>query len=317
MPRSPSRAMCTDYAAITELRATDPAAIARAWHNRVTRPTIRGHGRLMIVAADHPARGALAVGSRPTAMNSRTDLLDRLRCALADPGVDGVLATADILDDLVLLGALDDKVVFSSFNRGGLAGASFELDDRMTAATAASTAAAKMNGGKMLCRIDLNDVGTVATMAACSRAVDELAAHGLIAMLEPFMSSRIDGKVRNDLSPDAVIKSIHISQGIGSTSAYTWLKLPVVDEMDRVMEATTLPTLLLGGDPTDPDEAFASFEKALALPSVRGLIVGRTLLYPSDDDVSSAVATAVSMVTAGAGTGDTTRAQRRGTTGGS
>ena len=86
----------------------------------------------MIVAADHPARGALAVGSRPTAMNSRTDLLDRLRAALADPGVDGVLATADILDDLLLLGALEDKVVFSSMNRGGLAGAQFELDDRMT-----------------------------------------------------------------------------------------------------------------------------------------------------------------------------------------
>ncbi|BBY92714.1 aldolase [Mycobacterium gallinarum] len=296
MSRSLSGALCTDYAAITELRATDPGAIARAWQNRVTRPTIRGNGRLMIVAADHPARGALAVGTRPTAMNSRTDLLDRLRAALADPGVDGVLATSDILDDLVLLGALEDKVVFSSFNRGGLAGASFELDDRMTAATAASTTAAKMNGGKMLCRIDLDDPGTVATMAACARAVDELAANGLIAMLEPFMSSRVDGKVRNDLSPDAVIKSIHIGQGIGSTSAYTWMKLPVVDEMDRVMEATTLPTLLLGGDPTDPDEAFASWEKALALPSVRGLIVGRTLLYPPDDDVASAVATAVSMV---------------------
>ena len=92
----------------------------------------------MIVAADHPARGALAVGNRPTAMNSRTDLLDRLRAALADPGVDGVLATSDILDDLVLLGALEDKVVFSSFNRGGLAGAAFELDDRMTGATAGS-----------------------------------------------------------------------------------------------------------------------------------------------------------------------------------
>jgi DhnA family fructose-bisphosphate aldolase class Ia len=296
MSRSVSRALCTDYAGITELRASDPGAIARAWQHRVTRPTIRGNGRLMIVAADHPARGALAVGARPTAMNSRTDLLDRLRAALADPGVDGVLATPDILDDLVVLGALDDKVVFSSFNRGGLAGASFELDDRMTAATAASTAAAKMNGGKMLCRIDLGDAGTVATMAACAQAVDELAAHGLIAMLEPFMSSRVDGKVRNDLSPDAVIKSIHISQGIGSTSAYTWMKLPVVDEMDRVMEATTLPTLLLGGDPTDPDEAFASWEKALGLPSVRGLIVGRTLLYPPDDDVAAAVATAVSMV---------------------
>lgn len=287
---------CKDYADITEVRATDPAAITRAWQSRTARPAIRGNGRLMIVAADHPARGALAVGSRPTAMNSRTDLLDRLRTALADPGVDGVLATSDILDDLLLLGALEDKVVFSSMNRGGLAGSSFELDDRMTAATAKATAAAGMNGGKMLCRIDLADPGTVATLAACAQAVDELAAHGLIAMLEPFLSRRVEGKVRNDLSPDAVIKSIHISQGLGSTSAYTWMKLPVVPEMDRVMDATTLPTLLLGGDPTDPDEAFASWEKALALPSVRGLIVGRTLLYPADDDVSSAVATAVAMV---------------------
>ena len=287
---------CTTYADVTDLRACDPGAVARAWANRTTRPLLRGDGRLMIVAADHPARGALGVGARPTAMNSRTDLLDRLRAALADPGVDGVLATSDILDDLLLLGALEDKVVFSSFNRGGLAGSVFELDDRMTCATAASTAAARMNGGKMLCRIDLGDPGTVATLAACAQAVDELAAHGLIAMLEPFLSTRVDGNVRNDLSPDAVIKSVHIAQGLGSTSAFTWMKLPVVEEMDRVMESTTLPTLLLGGDPADPDEAFASWEKALELPSVRGLIVGRTLLYPADGDVSSAVATAVSMV---------------------
>src|SRR6478752_4824390 len=295
-----SKPTCKDYTDVTNLRASDPGAVAKAWNARTTRPTVQGNGRLMIVAADHPARGALAVGNRPTAMNNRIDLLDRLRAALADPGVDGVLATADILDDLLLLGALEDKVVFSSFNRGGLAGSSFELDDRMTGATAASTAAAKMNGGKMLCRIDLDDPGTVSTLTACAQAVDDLAANGLIAMLEPFMSSRVNGKVKNDLSPDAVIKSVHIGQGLGSTSAYTWMKLPVVDEMDRVMESTTLPTLLLGGDPPDPDEAFASWEKALALPSVRGLIVGRTLLYPADDDVSSAVSAAVSMVRAGA-----------------
>src|SRR5258705_5338841 len=291
-----SKPFCANYAEVTDLRAADPGAVERAWQKRTTRPTMRGNGRLMIVAADHPSRGALAVDSRPTAMNSRTDLLDRLRAALADPGVDGVLATADILDDLLLLGALEDKVVFSSINRGGLAGSTFELDDRMTAATAQATAAAKMNGGKMLCRIDLDDPGTVATLEACARAVDELAARGLIAMLEPFMSSRVEGKVRNDLSPHAVIKSVHISQALGATSAYTWMKLPVVEEMDRVMESTTLPTLLLGGDPADPDEAFASWEKALGLPSVRGLILGRTLVYPADDDVSSAVASAVSIV---------------------
>ncbi|OZC87135.1 aldolase [Rhodococcus sp. 06-412-2C] len=287
----------TTYAEVTAIRATDPQAIERAWATRVTRPTIRGNGRLMIVAADHPARGALSVGSNMTAMNSRTELLDRLRAALANPGVDGVLGSADILDDLVLLGALEDKVVFSSMNRGGLAGASFELDDRMTGATAASTAKARMNGAKMLTRIALDDPGTLATMTACAQAIDELAAANLIAMVEPFLSRRVEGRVKNDLSTDAVIKSIHITQGLGSSSAHTWMKLPVVPEMDRVMDATTFPTLLLGGDPqTAPEETYASWARALEIPAVRGLIVGRTLLYPPDGNVEAAVGTAVDMV---------------------
>ncbi|MDV8022771.1 aldolase [Rhodococcus sp. IEGM 1330] len=285
------------YAQVTEIRATDPQAIERAWATRVTRPTIRGNGRLMIVAADHPARGALSVGSDMTAMNSRTELLDRLRTALANPGVDGVLGSSDILDDLVLLGALEDKVVFSSMNRGGLAGASFELDDRMTGATAASTAKARMNGAKMLTRIALDDPGTLATMTACAQAIDELAAANLIAMVEPFLSRRVEGRVKNDLSTDAVIKSIHITQGLGSSSAHTWMKLPVVPEMERVMDATTFPTLLLGGDPqTAPEETYASWARALEIPAVRGLIVGRTLLYPPDGNVEAAVGTAVDMV---------------------
>jgi len=111
------------------------------------------------------------------------------------------------------------------------------------------------------------------------------------------MSRRVDGRVVNDLSPEAVIKSVHIAQGLGATSAFTWLKLPVVGDMARVMDATTLPTLLLGGDPSSrPEETFASWQAALALPAVRGLVVGRTLLYPPDDDVAAAVDTAVSLV---------------------
>jgi DhnA family fructose-bisphosphate aldolase class Ia len=116
-------------------------------------------------------------------------------------------------------------------------------------------------------------------------------------MVEPFMSSRVNGSVVNDLSADAVIKSVAIASGLGASSAYTWMKLPVVPEMERVMAATTLPTLLLGGDPdNDPDETYAAWQAALALPSVRGLVVGRTMLYPADDDVAKAVDTAVSLV---------------------
>jgi hypothetical protein len=149
----------------------------------------------------------------------------------------------------------------------------------------------------MLNRIDLDDAGTVAMLEAAGRAITELARAGVIAMLEPFMSRRVDGVVVNDLSPDGVIRSVHIAQGLGSTSAFTWLKLPVVAEMERVMDSTTLPTLLLGGDPSDsPEETYDGWASALALPAVRGLVVGRTLLYPPDDDVAAAVDTAVSLV---------------------
>jgi DhnA family fructose-bisphosphate aldolase class Ia len=290
-----------DYAGsiaeINEVRAREPQRIKKLLAARSRRPLFTSHDRLMIVACDHPARGALAAAGRPAAMASRTELLERLVTALSRPGVDGLLATADIAEDLLLLGALEDKIVISSINRGGLAGSVFEMDDRQTGYDVRGTIEAGFEGAKMLTRIDLDDPGTVSTLQACGRAVTELNRAELVALVEPFLSSRVSGKVVNDLSADAVIKSVHIAQGLGASSAYTWLKLPVVDEMERVMDATTLPTLLLGGDPDgSPDETYASWQAALALPSVRGLVVGRTLLYPADDDVARAVDTAVSLV---------------------
>ncbi|WP_369135727.1 class I fructose-bisphosphate aldolase [Modestobacter sp. I12A-02662] len=290
--------LCTSYAEVTELRSRDPGAVGRALAARRRRPAfLPADGRLMLVAADHPARGALAAQGRPTAMHDRRDMLDRLRAALARPGVDGLLATADVAEDLLLLGALEDKVVVASMNRGGLAGAAFELDDRMTGYDVEGVVSARFDAGKMLNRIDPEDPGTVAMLETTGRTITALARVGVVAMLEPFLSSRRNGRVVNDLTADAVIKSVHITQGLGATSAYTWLKLPVVAEMERVMAATTLPTLLLGGDPVEqPEETYASWRDALGLPAVRGLVVGRTLLYPPDDDVGAAVDTAVSLV---------------------
>ena len=284
-------------AELTEIRARQPHRVTELLASRRRRELVPDDGRLMLVACDHPARGALSVRGRSDAMHDRADLLGRLQTALARPGVDGLLATADIIEDLLLLGALEDKVVITSMNRGGLSGSSFEMDDRMTAYDVRATVDGGFNGGKMLARIDLDDAGTVSTLEVCAQAVTDLGRAGLVAMLEPFMSTRKDGRVVNDLTPDAVIKSIHIGQGLGASSAHTWLKLPVVEEMERVMTATTLPTLLLGGDPSGhPDETYAEWAKALSLPSVRGLVVGRALLYPPDDEVAQAVDTAVSLV---------------------
>jgi hypothetical protein len=282
---------------LTEIRVREPQAVVDGWAARRRRPLVGDDGRLLVVAADHPARGALGVRGSGAAMASRSDLLERLVTALSRPGVDGVLGTPDILDDLLLLGALDDKLAIGSMNRGGLQGASFELDDRFTAYSAAEIEDRGLDGGKMLTRICLDDPGTVATLEASADAVTALAQRRLMAMVEPFLSTREAGRVVNQLDPDSTIKSIHIAQGLGASSAYTWLKLPVVDELDRVMDATTLPTLLLGGDPQgDPHDTYASWGRALDLPAVRGLVVGRALLYPPDGDVGAAVDIAAELV---------------------
>ena len=285
------------FAELRELRARRPELIASRAAARKRRPLLRADGRLMIVAADHPARGALGVRGRADAMADRYDRLGRLLSALRRPGVDGLLATADIVEDLLLLGALDDKVVFGSMNRGGLQGASFELDDRFTGYDAATIAAMGLDGGKMLTRIDPADTGTAATLEAAGRAVTELGSRQLVAMLEPFICRRQDGRVVNDLSAPAVIRSVAIASGLGATSGYTWLKLPVADDMDEVMAATTLPVLLLGGDPDGPPAGtYARWKAALALPGVRGFVAGRALLYPEDGDVPAAVDAACALV---------------------
>jgi len=282
---------------LTETRFSRPAAIGEAAANRRRRNHLGPDEQLLIIAADHSARGMLGVGQNARAMESRYDLLDRLCMALADPRVDGVLATPDIVEDLLLLGALDNKLVFGSMNRGGLPGSVFELDDRFTGYTTQSIVESGLDGGKMLMRINFGDASTVTTLAACADAVTQLAAARKVAMVEPFLNATVKGHPGNVLTSDAVIQSMAIASALGATSAYSWLKVPVVDNMARVAEASTLPIVLLGGDQSDkPDEMYRSWEEALRLPGVRGLAVGRNLLYPHDDDVARAVKTAASLL---------------------
>jgi hypothetical protein len=272
--------MFTDrLAEVIETRVHRPETVAEAAATRRRATSIVGpDGRLVIVAADHPARGALQAGRERLAMADRADLLERLCVALDRPGVSGVLG-------------------IGSMNRGGLAGTVFEIDDRFTGYDAATIARMGFDGGKMLLRIDPADPATAATIESCAQAVSDLAARQLMAMIEPFISHRADGRVLNDLAPEAMIRALTIASGLGTTSAYTWLKVPVVKDMEQVMAASTLPALLLGGEVADdPELAFAGWQKALRLPNVMGLVAGRSLLYPADGDVAAAVDTAVRLL---------------------
>jgi len=288
-----------EWARLLEIRASDPGAVARAYAAR-KRPgrLLNDDGTIFLVAADHPARGALASGPDPMAMADRRSLLARLVEALRNPAVDGVLGTPDVVEELLLLGVLEDKVVIGSMNRGGLDGASWTMDDRFTGYDAASIARFGLEGGKMLLRIDDQDPSTAPTIENCAVAVSELAELGLMAMVEPLPYHReVDGSLTLLKDAPSLARAITIASGLGTTSAYTWLKMPSCDDPTTVYGATTLPCVVLGGVPDpDPDAALAAWGQTLSQPAVRGLVVGRSLLYPPGGDVRAAVEAAATVL---------------------
>ena len=290
-----------DIERITNLRVTNPAAVRAALRDRVRPAGLPADGKMMLIAADHPARGAISVGSDSMAMADRASLLGRIVTALSQPGVDGILGQPDILEDLAVLGALDGKLVFGTMNRGGIVGANWELDDRMTAYDAAHTASMNLDGAKMLLRIEDTDPGVARTIEACAQAVTELADRDLIAMLEPLpYEITAKGKAKLIKDDKKLIRATAIAAGMGATSAYTWLKLPAWSDIAAAAAVSTLPVLILGGDPgKNWDAAFADWARALEQPTVRGLVIGRALLFPPDGDVASAVQRAAALVRPG------------------
>lgn len=289
------------YTELLQIRAEHPELLAERAATRPRRRLVEGDGNLMIIAFDHPARRILGVGSDRFVMADRRDALERCIRALRRPGVDGILATPDIVDDLILLGELDDKVLFGSMNRSGLTGSVWELDDRMTGYDSDTIEQFRLDGGKMLLRIDYDDPGTNTTIEWCARAVTDLAGRGLVAMVEPLPARRDQtGRVVvvNDI--ERVVEAVSVASALGAPSVYTWLKLPAVDDPERMMAATTLPSLLLGGDPgSEGDRLLDLWKRAMGIPHVRGLTAGRSLLYPADGNVERWVDAAVEIVHGG------------------
>ena len=289
------------YLELIEARINHPASLQKALKNRARRSVAGKDGKLMLLAADHTARGIIAAGNNPTAIADRFILLDKLIRGLAVAGVDGVMASADILEELAWLGALEEKVAIGTMNRGGIIGATWELDDRLTAYDAEHIKSMGLDGGKTLLRIDETDPGVARTIEMVAQVTTQLADLELVSMIEPLpYMKNSDGRAVLDPSEEKLIKVVSIASALGSSSAFTWLKIPAPANPERVAAATSCPILLLGGDPgSNWEEVFAKWEKALTVPNIRGLVPGRALLYGEDLDVEAAVSRAAKMVRKG------------------
>ena len=244
-------------------RATNPGAIRQAYATRKRRPQLLSdQDTLFLVSADQPARGA----------PERRALLERLLVALDNPAVDGVLGTPDVVEELLLLDALHEKVVLGAMNR----------DDGFTGYDAGTLVDCGLDGGEMLLRLP----GTASARQACADAVTELAAYGLVAMIEPLPDAGSEGRPVPQEDPESLARAVTVASGLGTTSAHTWLKLPSPGSA-AVLGATTLP-VVLGGPPAADPESWMLWHGV-----VRGLVMDLTRLGGSVGPAVEAAAKAL------------------------
>ncbi len=289
---------------ITDVRVSRPHVVEEEAQARRRRKSLTADGRLVILAADHPARGVAGVGDDPIAMGNRWGLLGRILRVVTTPQVDGVMATPDIMEELFIIQRvvkesggptfLDGKVLLGCMNRGGLAGAAFEMDDRMTAFTPERIAQLNLDGAKLMFRLDPSEPASGVTIEYCARALDRLHDLGIPAFLECLAVQKRDGKYAMLKTAPDLVKVVGIASGLGKSSMGTWLKIPYCDRYELVAAATTCPILMLGGEATgDPTGILTEFAAGMrAGTTIRGALVGRNVTFPGRDD-PRAVALAV------------------------
>ena len=287
---------------LNETRVYRGNLVEQAARERTRRQQLTKEGKLVILAADHPARNVTNVGGESTAMGDRLDYLGRILKVMTTSTIDGVMATPDIIEDLLLVdyllkengvpGFLDDKVLIGCMNRSGLQGLEYEMDDRMTAFTAERMEQLGMDGAKIMFRVDtgFHSRYSIHTIDYCDQAIRRCNAVGLPVFLEPLPVVKTASGYQVKMDADELIKTIGVGSALGDSSTGLWLKIPYVPEYYRVLRATTLPVLMLGGASTgNPVDTIQNFERGMGEGfNVRGAMVGRNMLYPGKDDPGAA-----------------------------
>jgi hypothetical protein len=274
--------------------------VKREANERPRREVLTNDGVLMIIAADHPARGIMSSGIDKLGMAQRENFLGRiLRVICGNPQVDGVMGTPDVLEDLILFNYLvkqhggedflSHRLLIGCVNRLGLKDAVFELDDGLSAYKACYVKEMGIDGVKLMFRYDPKSLDSRKTIEYCLRAMDECHEHDVPVFLEALAVESKDGKPQQKSDIKSLIEVVCIANGLSTSSLGTWLKLPYIKDSSGltykdVIAATSYPVLVLGGATTGrPEELVTNVHEAMEAGASGGLI-GRQILFPGDYD---------------------------------
>jgi DhnA family fructose-bisphosphate aldolase class Ia len=290
--------------AITEIRVNNPEVVMIEARARTRRQKLTHDGKLTILAADHPGRRVTGSGLDPLVMGDRIQYLGRVLRVLIAGEVDGIMGTTDIIEELFIVNHLvkqkggpdflSKKVMVGCMNRGGLSGATFEMDDRLTSFTAERIHHLELDAAKTMFRLEDTEEQSLQTIEYNVQAINQLNQYGIPVFVEPLPVKKEDGKYKVQKKAEPLIKTIGVASALGNSSMNLWLKIPYCEGYDRVVRATTLPLLMLGGESSgDPTGIIQDFANGMtAGKNVRGALVGRNVTFPGNDD-PRAVASAI------------------------
>lgn len=288
------RQVATDelMASLTDARVRRAADIRAHAQSRRRRAEIAPDGHLVVLAADHPARMVTGAHDDPLALANRQEYLGRILRVLQAGHVDGLMATPDVIEevlaaDLLLSGGLlDDRLLIGCMNRGGLAGTAFEMWDGLTAYDARGMREMNLDGAKLMFRLEPGNRGSGQTIVWCAQAINSCLEEGLAVFLEPLPVREQGGRFIVQEEAGELARICGVASALGRSSLATWLKLPYCADYEIVARATTCPILMLGGEAGEqPVGLLEDLARGLrAGPNVRGALIGRNVLYPGAPD---------------------------------
>ena len=133
------------------------------------------------------------------------------------------------------------------------------------------------------------------TLDDCAQVMEDAARADLPIFFEALPVRKGAQGYETVTTPAELVKLAGVVPALGSSSDNLWLITPPGEDFQQVARATTLPLLLLGDElPAEPSallDAIAAGLKAGA--NVRGVAMGRSVLFAANTEDPAAVAHAI------------------------